>query len=333
METSEVKRGQIVALVESGRKMKDVASFLSVSPQLVSLTMKRYRETGVFTSKPRTGRPIVTTEKDDKMIKRAVVVNPNASSMSIASSLPTRVSARTVRRRLNVKFGLKAYRPAKKPLLSKKNLRDRVIFCKKYQHFTAEMWEDVLWSDESNIRMFDCGFKYVRRPAGERFSSKYCQKTVKHAPYWMVWGSCSGKGRGNLFFLPQNQTMNAQQYEKVLQERLKPMMEIHGCALFMHDGAPCHQAKKIKSWLVSEGINVLGPWPGQSPDLNPIENLWNIVKTKVGNIKPTSLPQLREAILKVWCTEIDPALCKKLVHSMPARIAAVLKNKGGYCKY
>ena len=178
--------------------------------------------------------------------------------------------------------------------------------------------------------MFDGGFQYVRRPPGERFSPKYCQKTVKHAPHWMIWGSFSAKGRGNLYFLPKNRTMTAQQYEDVLQGRLKTMMTVQSCTLFMHDGAPCHQAKRIKTWLDNQRISVLGPWPGQSPDLNPIENLWTVLKRKVSNMKPTALLKLRDAILKVWCTEIDPALCKKLVHSVPGRIAAVLKNKGQY---
>ena len=81
MEISVVRRVQIVALVESGMKMKNVAFTMSVSPQVVSLTMKRYRDTGAFASKPRSGRPPVTTEKDDCMMKRAVVVNPNLSSV------------------------------------------------------------------------------------------------------------------------------------------------------------------------------------------------------------------------------------------------------------
>ena len=57
---------------------------------------------------------------------------------------------------------------------------------------------------------------------------------------------------------------------------------------------------------------------------------WHILKTKVYKEKPSTPAQLRETILRVWCTQISPSVCKTLVHSMPKRVADVLKNKGQY---
>ena len=168
------------------------------------------------------------------------------------------------------------------------------------------MWETVLWSDESNVKLFEGTPKYVRRPVGQRFSSKYCSPTVKHASYWMVWGSFAATGRGNLYFLPKDRTMNAAQYLEVLKDCLAPMMSVRRCTIFQHDGAPCHQSK---TWLQREGVEVLGPWPGQSPDLNPIENLWKILKAKVNAYKPTTMTELKDTILRVWCTEISTIMC------------------------
>ncbi len=68
-------------------------------------------------------------------------------------------------------------------------------------------------------------------------------------------------------------------------------------------------------------------WPGNSPDLNPIENLRCIVKNKVAKKQISSTKVLLEAIKDVWCTEISQAYCQSLVHSMPNRIAAVIKSK------
>lgn len=333
MEIGACKRAQIVALVNSGLTQRDVGARVGVSQQVVSLTMKKFRSTGSYDSAPRSGRPRVTTKTTDRTIKRVVKANPSASSLSIAAELPTPVSARTVRRRLSKEMGLRACRPARKPLLSKKNICDRLAFCHKYKHFTKEMWEAILWSDETNIKLFEGAPKYVRRPVGQRFLSKYCSPTVKHAPYWMIWGSFSAKGRGNLYFLPKNCTMNASQYLEVLTDRLTPMMSIHRCTKFQHDGAPCHRSQRVKSWLQQEGVDVLGPWPGQSPDLNPIENLWKVLKAKVNEQKPASMTELKDTIQRVWCTNISSDLCKNLVHSMPDRIAAVIKNKGRHTKY
>ena len=240
----------------------------------------------------------------------------------------TRMSSSTVRRRLSQQFGLRAYRPAKKPLLSKKNIRDRLNFCRKYESYTPEDWNKVLFSDETNVYLFHSTAPYIRRPASQRYNKRYCVRTVKHPEYCMVWASFSARGRGNLFFLPKSTTMNGKTYLNMLKEKLEPMMDIHNCEIFQHDGAPCHRSKIVNDWLHQKNIQLLGPWPGQSPDLNPIENLFSVMKTKVSRMKSPNLNQLRQDISRVWCTEISPQMCENLVHSMPRRIRAVLENKG-----
>ena len=54
-------------------------------------------------------------------------------------------------------------------------------------------------------------------------------------------------------------------------------MDIKSCTHFQHDGAPCHQTKAVKKWFENNGVEILGPWSGNSPDLNPIENYWVIL--------------------------------------------------------
>ena len=87
----------------------------------------------------------------------------------------------------------------------------------------------------------------------------------------MVWGCFSSQGRGGLYFLPQGQTMNASRYISILDGHLLNFMNIHGCTTFQ-DSAPCHEAKSVMNWFRTKNIRVL-KWPGNSPDLNPIENL------------------------------------------------------------
>ena len=94
-------------------------------------------------------------------------------------------------------------------------------------------------------------------------------------------------------------------------------MSVHGTIYFQQDGAPCHSSKAVTQWLNSTGVKILGPWPGNSPDLNVIENVWHLLKIKVAEQNPTSAEDLKKKILQVRTTQITPDRCKKLVHSMP----------------
>lgn len=74
-------------------------------------------------------------------------------------------------------------------------------------------------------------------------------------------------------------------------------------------------------------------WPGNSPDLNPIENLWHIMGMKINGNKPTSPKNLNAIIEKVWYDELSLEYLQNLIDSMPDRIAAVISNNGGTTKY
>ena len=74
-------------------------------------------------------------------------------------------------------------------------------------------------------------------------------------------------------------------------------------------------------------------WPGNSPDLNPIENLWTVLKYKVSEKQPASVKELVDAIKAVWVHELSAEYCRSLVESMPKRLEAITKAKGGPTKY
>lgn len=133
-------------------------------------------------------------------------------------------------------------------------------------------------------------------------------------------------------FLEQGKTINGDRYLSMLKDKLRPHMDIHGCTIFMHDGAPCHRAKKVTEFIKSPSFTIL-EWPGNSPDLNPIENMWMFMKDKVALHQPSSLAELIEIIKKVWVKEISPGYCETLIRSMPRRLAAVIASGGGSTKY
>ncbi len=100
--------------------------------------------------------------------------------------------------------------------------------------------------------------------------------------------------------------------------------------IFQQDLAPAHTAKSTKSRL-NDQVGVLD-WPANSPDLNPIENLWSIVRMKMRNKRSKNADELKATVKETWAS-IPPQQCHKLITSMPCLIEAVIKAKGALTKY
>ncbi len=100
---------------------------------------------------------------------------------------------------------------------------------------------------------------------------------------------------------------------------------------FQKDLTPAHTAKGTKSCFNDYGVTVLD-WPANSSDLNPIENIWGIVKRKMRDTRPNNADDLKAAIKTTWAS-ITPEQCHRLIDSMPRRIDAVIHAKGGPTKY
>jgi hypothetical protein len=109
-------------------------------------------------------------------------------------------------------------------------------------------------------------------------------------------------------------------------------MEMHWSTHFLQDGAPCHTSKKSKDFLKDKPYEVID-WRGNSPDLNPIENAWNFMKNKLTTEDISSVPELKEAILKMCAQDISRDYLASLSNSMPRRIEAMIKNHGDMKKY
>jgi transposase len=281
------------------------------------------------------GRPRKVTKSVLKSIKRQITKYPYMSAGQLRATVPdvAALSDRSVQRALQKDLKMPSRVAALKPLLALKMKKKRLAFCRKYKHWTAADWEKVMYSDESTFRVIRATRTLVRRPVGSnRYSSQFTVKTVKHPDSVMVWGCFSAAGRGGLYFLPRNTTMNAERYEKVLQDHLLPFMDIHRTTHFLQDGAPCHASKRIKSFLEDKPFEVID-WPGNSPDLNPIENCWNYLKQNLKDKDTGSVDKLIAAIKMLWVKGLPRDYLKKLSDSMPRRIQKVLAVKGDATSY
>ncbi len=101
--------------------------------------------------------------------------------------------------------------------------------------------------------------------------------------------------------------------------------------ILQQDLAPAYTAKTTCKWFADHDITVLD-WPANSPDLNPIENLWGIVKRKISNIRSNITDELKAVIKATWAS-ITPEQSHKLIASMPRRIETVIHANRAPTKY
>ena len=143
----------------------------------------------------------------------------------------------------------------------------------------------------------------------------------------MIWGAMSSAGVGPLYFIKSK--VNTAIYQEILEHFMLPSAdELFGDAdfLFQQDLAPTHSAKTTTKWFADHDITVFD-WPANLPDLNPIENLWGIVKRKMRNTRPKNTDTLKATIKATWAS-ITPQQCHRLITSMPHHIETVIHGKG-----
>ncbi len=217
---------------------------------------------------------------------------------------------------------------ATKPLLNQRQRQKHLTWAVEKKNWTVAQWSKVLFSDESKFCIsFGNQGPRVWRKRGEAQTPCCLKSSVKFPQSLMIWAAMSSAGVGPLCFLKS--TVNAAIYQEILEHFMLPSADkLYGDAdfIFQQDLAPAHTAKGTKSWFNDHGVTVLD-WPANSPDLNPIENLWGTVKRKMRDTRPNNADELKAAIKATW------ASIPILITSMPCRIEAVIKAKGAPTKY
>ena len=206
-----------------------------------------------------------------------------------------------------------------------------------YESWTLDDWKQVIWSDETKInRLGSDGRKWVWKKPGEGLSDRLVEGTLKFGGgSLMMWGCMTWNGPG--YATKIDGRMDGNLYLSILEEELQESIRYYSLnpseTIFQQDNDPKHTCKKVRAWLEKQVFKTM-KWPAQSADLNPIEHLWHHLKKRLGEHEnpPNGILQLWERVQEEW-NKISASTCQNLIESMPRRVEAVIKAKGGYTKY
>ena len=328
-------RSAVVTLWGEGYTQRQIAKKLKISRSGVQLILQKKKETGSIVDRPRTGRPKVTTPRESRLLIRLSLRDRKATSKMVKREFMDitgkSLSTRTVRRRLN-EGGLRGCVAVKKTMLTKKQKQKRLAWAKKHRNWTINVWSRVVWSDESIFQLIPARKTWVRRRPNERYNPECVVSTMKHGSGKVhVWGCMSQRGVGTIKVVEGR--LDSKAYIKVISGSIKTDGRRLGGNnfIFQQDGAPCHTSKYSIAWLKRNGINSL-PWTPQSPDLNPIEHLWEHIASQMDQKPCRNIEELKDLIFETWYSTKEE-VTSNLVGSLPQHVRCVIKAKGGHTKY
>ena len=278
------------------------------------------------------GRTQKLSIRDKRDLARILTHNRHLSLGGIIEQMRVKVCKRTLSTYIK-RLGFGNRLAARKPYLSQKHKADRLAFAKAHKRWTLSDWRNIMWTDESS---FEIGKRSrqvkVWRRAYERYSLDCIAPTFKSGrTSVMIWGAFSGFDKCPIVVMPLHKRTSEDFVDIVYEGRLSGFYFMHNereNLILMEDGAPVHRSKYAESWRMAHGIKKL-KWPANSPDLNPIENLWKIVKDSVQNGPiPQNQEELIKSIERAW-EGIYEEIIEILIASMPQRMRAVIDVVGG----
>ena len=328
-------RSKIIGMVESGLQYKGIARRLGIHINTVTRTVSRYRTTGSTAELPRSGRPRVTTGRDDQYIRTSHLRDRFRSATYTARNLPNarRISAQTVRNRLR-DYGIKTYRPSTKVSLTDRHKQARLAWCLTHVNWNHHQWRRVLFSDESPFGLQrKRKQQYVYRRRGERFLESCIEERDRHGGgKLLIWAGITFNFKTPLHFVNGNLTA-AQYINQIVNPYVLPFVNRNPGTIFMQDGARPHIARVTVQQLNDNNVEIL-PWPSKSPDLNPIEHIWDALDRQIKKrpVQPRTRAELRTALADEW-QRYPQYKIQRLISSMRRRCQACIAARGGHTKY
>jgi transposase len=337
---NKVVKTAILNARKAGMEIGTIVTLFGVSRATVFRIMRSFRLTGKIEDNAcyRSGRKKKTSPEMDSFIVESVEENRKMIPSQIRALLEQKfglsVNLSLIKRRL-LNAGLYGRVCLRKPLLAPINKLKRLVWAVKHKDWTVDQWRKVLWSDEKKFELFNTKRReYCRRKKNEALRGDTVQRTVKHGGGGLMFWGCVGNTKtGNLTKIEG--IMDQHIYRDILAKEAIPSgQKIFGTNewIFQQDNDPKHRSKLCRTFMEDESKSKnfsLMDWPPQSPDLSPIELLWDEVDRQVQAKRSSNMVALEHAVIQVW-ENISHETVEKLLKRMPLLCKAVVKAQGGY---
>lgn len=341
-------RAKVAETYRATRNAAKTARMHGVSRAFVARWGKRHVQgnANLFRDAPRSGRPLIFAEENEDNLYK--LVQDQANNLNSARQLRNRMhgevtcSISTVRRTL-IRMGCKYPVPIKRRRLTPSHRLKRHAFAKRFH--SCGPWSKTVFTDSTYISVGVVGRKWVVQ------DDENIATYDKHPSQIHMYAGVSCYGRTDVMFVtgttkqkpytPKAKGVTAVEYsETVLPLFQKAVQDgyLFGTTntsnwWFVQDGARPHTAALTKSILHREyGSKWIKDWPPNSADLNPIENVWAILKSMLANHNYNSIEEFKAAARKAW-HEIPQKHIRACCGSVGRRLRLVAQAKGGHIQY
>lgn len=331
-------RRDILRWHEDGISNKAIARKLDCDVRTVRTWVNRNRKrfsakllsNPTLTNRPGQGRKRKLSAKQERQVAKMAKIDEK-DAPEIAREISKKVSGgvkpTTIRVTLKKK-GLKYLVREKVEVITPLQAKKRLQFARKR---LQDDWKYALFTDEKTFQVGCAKHKSWQDP-NDRTTDEF----KRHPSKIHVWGGIGLHFKTKLFFFQGN--MDSTLFCTILKARLPPE---HAFGLppygrnkwiLVQDNDPKHKSKESQKLLDLLAPDRILDWPSNSPDFNPIEDIWSIMDSELKKLRPQTIIDLKSNLKKIW-KNLDQTKIKTSIESLPKRLEQCIEREGERTSY